>query len=35
VIIAVLAVWKHRGNIGRLRNGTEHRFTRKPKSADV
>ncbi len=35
VIIAVLAVWKHRGNIERLRNGTEHRFTRKPKSADV
>jgi len=35
VIIAVLAVWKHRGNIERLRKGTEHRFTRKPKSADV
>ncbi len=35
VIIAVLAVWKHRSNIVRLRNGTEHRFTRKPKSADV
>ena len=35
VIIAVLAIWKHRSNIERLRNGTEHRFTRKPKSADV
>ena len=35
VIIAVLAVWKHRGNIERLRNGTEHRFTRKSKSGDV
>jgi glycerol-3-phosphate acyltransferase PlsY len=35
VVIAVLAVWKHRGNIGRLRNGTEHRFTRKNKPADV
>ncbi|MEY3896114.1 MAG: glycerol-3-phosphate 1-O-acyltransferase PlsY [Verrucomicrobiota bacterium] len=35
VIIAVLAVWKHRGNIERLRSGTEHRFTRKSKPADV
>lgn len=33
--IAILAVWKHRSNIERLRNGTEHRFTRKPKSADA
>lgn len=32
VIIAVLAVWKHRTNLSRLKNGTEHRFTRKPKS---
>lgn len=31
IIIAMLAVWAHRGNITRLRNGTEHRFTRKPK----
>lgn len=30
-IIALLAIWAHRGNITRLRNGTEHRFTRKPK----
>lgn len=35
VIIAVLAVWTHRANIGRLKNGTEHRFTRKPKSSHV
>jgi len=32
LIIAVLAIWKHRTNIERLRKGTEHRFTRKPKS---
>lgn len=35
LIIAGLAIWKHRSNITRLRHGTEHRFTRKPKSADV
>ncbi len=35
VIIAVLSAWKHRSNIVRLRHGTEHRFTRKPKSADA
>jgi glycerol-3-phosphate acyltransferase PlsY len=35
VIIAVLAIWKHRSNIERLRNGTEHRFTRKSKSKHV
>ena len=33
--IGILAVWKHRSNITRLLAGTEHRFTRKPKSADV
>jgi acyl phosphate:glycerol-3-phosphate acyltransferase len=33
--IAILAVWKHKSNIERLRAGTEHRFTRKSKSADV
>ncbi len=32
VIIAVLAIWKHRTNIQRLLAGTEHRFTRKKKS---
>lgn len=35
VILAVLAIWKHRSNIVRLRNGTEHRFTRKQKSSNV
>lgn len=35
LIIAILAVWKHRSNLERLRNGTEHRFTRQPKIADV
>jgi glycerol-3-phosphate acyltransferase PlsY len=35
IIIAVLAIWKHRSNIQRLIAGTEHRFTRKPKSGDV
>ena len=32
VVIAVLAIWKHRTNIQRLREGTEHRFTRKSKT---
>jgi len=35
LIIAILAIWKHRGNISRLRQGTEHRFVRKPKSSHV
>lgn len=35
LVISILAIWKHRSNIQRLREGTEHRFTRKPKSADV
>jgi glycerol-3-phosphate acyltransferase PlsY len=35
IVIAVLAVWKHRANIQRLRDGTESRFTRsKPSPAD-
>ena len=33
--IAVLAIWKHRSNIQRLRAGTEHRFTRKSKGPDA
>jgi acyl phosphate:glycerol-3-phosphate acyltransferase len=33
VVIAVLAIWKHRGNIARLRAGTENRFV--PKSRRV
>jgi len=35
LIIAGLATWKHRSNIRRLREGTEHRFTRKPKPGNV
>lgn len=35
IIIAILAVWKHRGNIQRLRQGTENRFQRKPKPGNV
>ena len=30
-VIAAVAIWKHRSNIARLRNGTELRFERKPK----
>ena len=30
--IGLLAVWRHRANIARLRGGTESRFTRKPKA---
>jgi glycerol-3-phosphate acyltransferase PlsY len=32
VIIAALAIWKHRANIRRLRDGTEARFERKKKA---
>lgn len=35
LVIAVLAIWKHRSNIQRLLAGTEHRFTRQSKSGDV
>jgi len=35
ILIAVLAVWKHRSNIQRLRQGTENRFQRKPKPSNV
>lgn len=35
LVLAILAIWKHRTNIRRLLAGTEHRFTRKPKSGDV
>jgi len=31
-VIAAVAIWKHRSNIIRLRNGTELRFERKPKN---
>jgi glycerol-3-phosphate acyltransferase PlsY len=32
VVIAVLIVYKHRGNIARLRAGTENKFARKPQA---
>jgi glycerol-3-phosphate acyltransferase PlsY len=32
VLIAALAIWRHRTNIQRLLAGTEHRFDRKPSS---
>jgi glycerol-3-phosphate acyltransferase PlsY len=35
LLVAVLAIWKHRSNIQRLCNGTENRFSTKPKSSDV
>lgn len=35
LLIAVLAIWKHRTNLQRLRAGTEHRFTRKAKTPHV
>jgi acyl phosphate:glycerol-3-phosphate acyltransferase len=31
--MCVLAVWRHKGNIQRLMNGTEKRFEKKPKEA--
>lgn len=33
LLVALLAVWKHRANIRRLREGTEHRFERKSRKA--
>lgn len=33
LILSILAVWKHRGNIRRLMDGTEARFTKKPKTS--
>lgn len=33
VVLAVLAVWRHRANIARLRAGTEHRFERRKKES--
>lgn len=35
VVIAALAIWKHRSNIQRLRNGTENRFTPKSKRTNA
>ena len=34
ILMALLIVWKHRGNIARLRAGTENRVTRSPKRED-
>lgn len=33
LVVAALAVWRHRTNISRLLEGSEHRFSRKSKSA--
>ena len=35
VAACLLAVWRHRSNIGRLLNGTENRFEKKPKPETV
>lgn len=35
LVIAILAIWKHRENIRRLRTGTEHRFSKKEKASHV
>ncbi len=32
LVVGALAVWRHRSNIKRLREGSEHRFTRKQNS---
>jgi glycerol-3-phosphate acyltransferase PlsY len=32
-LLGLLAIWRHRSNIQRLRAGTEHRFTRKERPA--
>lgn len=32
IVIAFLATWRHRSNIINLRNGTEHKFTKKKKN---
>ena len=31
IVIALLATWRHRSNIAALKNGTEHKFTKKKK----
>lgn len=35
MVVSLLAIWKHRDNIRRLREGSENRFTRKKNSAHV
>lgn len=32
LLVGILAIWKHRSNIERLRNGTENRFSKKKKA---
>lgn len=32
ILLGLFAIWRHRSNIQRLRNGTENRLTRKPKT---
>lgn len=34
LLVGFLAIWKHRSNIQRLRNGTENRFEKKKKNAN-
>lgn len=34
IILALLSVWRHRTNIRRLRDGTEHQFKKKSSSSD-
>jgi glycerol-3-phosphate acyltransferase PlsY len=35
IVVAALAIWKHRANIHRLRNGTENRFMPKSKRSNA
>lgn len=35
LVIGILAIWKHRDNIRRLRDGTENRFSPRKKPVDV
>ncbi|MBK1834919.1 glycerol-3-phosphate 1-O-acyltransferase PlsY [Roseibacillus ishigakijimensis] len=35
IVVAVLAIWKHRSNIERLRNGTENRFGKKKQQSST
>ncbi|MCS7008836.1 MAG: glycerol-3-phosphate acyltransferase, partial [Chthoniobacterales bacterium] len=34
-LLSILAIWKHRSNIIRLRNGTEPKFSKKPKISSL
>ncbi len=35
LLLSILAIWRHRSNIQKLRTGTENRFQRKSKSSDA